>query len=478
MSLLWTSAEVGAVTGATVAGTWMAQGVSIDSRTLARGDLFVALVGPNDDAHRHVAAALEQGAAGALVSHHPVDVEGTAPLAVVADTQAALEALGEAGRTRSRARVAAVTGSVGKTGVKEALRHVLARQGGTHASAASHNNHWGVPLSLARLPPDAAFGVFELGMNHAGEIAALTRLVRPHVALITLIAPAHLGHFPDLEAIADAKAEILEGLEPDGRAVLNRDDPFYPRLRAVAVRAGRDVLTFGAEADADCRLVDSLPDAHGSAVIATWQGRRIAYRIGAPGRHWVVNSLAVLATVVALGADLEAAAEALADLPALAGRGRRLEIRVPGGSAVLLDEAYNANPTSMQAAIEVLGGQPGRRIAVLGDMLELGDHAPAMHAALARPLARATVQRVFTCGPSMEHLAAALPDEQRGGHAATARGLVEPLRAALRADDVVLVKGSQGMGMRQILDALATAVVPGPARTAAAAVAAAPLGAG
>ena len=456
MSLLWTSAEIAAVTRAEAPGTWMAGGVSIDSRSLQPGDLFIALVGPNQDAHRYVAQALEQGAAGALVTHHPVDVEGIAPLAVVADTLEALTALGSAGRERSAARIAAVTGSVGKTGVKEALRHVLARQAPTHASAASHNNHWGVPLSLARLPPDAAFGVFELGMNHAGEIAGLTRLVRPHAALVTLIAPAHLGHFASLEAIADAKAEIFVGLEPDGVAVLNHDDPLHPRLRRAAEATGNRTLTFGADPHADCCLIDTLPDAHGSAVIASWQGRRIAYRIGAPGRHWVSNSLAVLAVVAALGADLEAAAAALADLPALAGRGRRVSIPVRGGSATLLDESYNANPTSMRAAIEVLGRQPGRRLAVLGDMLELGDTAPSLHAALADPLAGAAVDQVFTCGPLMESLAAALPAARRGAHASSAVGLVEPLRDALRADDVVLVKGSQGSAMTRLVDALTT----------------------
>jgi UDP-N-acetylmuramoyl-tripeptide--D-alanyl-D-alanine ligase len=327
----------------------------------------------------------------------------------VPDTQAGLEALGRAGRARAEARIVGVTGSVGKTGTKEALRHVLAAQGSTHASAASYNNHWGVPLTLARLPRAAAYGVLELGMNHPGEIAALTRQARPHVALITLIAPAHLGHFASLDAIADAKAEIFEGLEPGGVAVLNRDDPQFERLRAGAgPHAGR-IATFGAERSADWRLLESRLDPDGSDVVAGFGGKRIAYRLGVPGRHWVANSLAVLAASEALGADVEAAAASLATLEPPAGRGRKRTIPIGGGEALLLDESYNANPVSMRAALELLGQMPGRRIAVLGDMLELGERGPDLHAGLAEAAQAAGVARVFCCGPLMESLFAALP---------------------------------------------------------------------
>jgi UDP-N-acetylmuramoyl-tripeptide--D-alanyl-D-alanine ligase len=456
MSALWTAEAVAAATGGRTAGDWVASGVSIDSRSLAPGDLFVPLVGPNRDGHGFVAAALARGAAGALASRLPEGGEvDAADLVLVADTQAGLEALGRAGRARTRARVVAVTGSVGKTGTKEALRHVLGRQAPTHASASSHNNHWGVPLSLARTPEGVRFGVFELGMNHAGEIAALTRLVRPHVALITAIAPAHLEFFASVAAIAEAKAEIFLGLEPGGTAVLPRDDEHFPRLLRQAERsaAGR-VSTFGAHGGADWRLADLVLAADGSEVVAVRHGRRLAYRLGLPGRHLALNSLAVLAAVEALGADPGQAARCLAELRPPAGRGERRRFAVRSGEAFLLDESYNANPASMAAAIAVLGAQPGRRVAVLGDMLELGAAAPELHARLAAPLAEAGVDRVFCCGPAMAHLDAALPPARRGGHAADAAALAPVVRAALEPGDVVLVKGSLGSRMGRVVEAL------------------------
>jgi UDP-N-acetylmuramoyl-tripeptide--D-alanyl-D-alanine ligase len=450
VTALWTAADAAAATGGRALGAWAAGGVGIDSRNLAERDLFVALHGARDG-HEFVAAALQAGAAAAMVERVESEAQ---PLLVVADTQAGLEALGRAGRARTGARIAAVTGSVGKTGTKEALRHVLGRQGPTHASAASYNNHWGVPLTLARMPPETAYGVLELGMNHAGELAVLTRQARPHVALITLIAPAHLGYFDSVEAIADAKAEIFDGLEPGGTAVLNRDDQQYFRLRARAERRAGRVVTFGAHDEADWRLVGAGHDADGSDVVAECRGTRHAFRVGIPGRHWVQNSLGILGVVEALGADVAAASHSLADLEPPAGRGRKRDIVLPAGPALLLDESYNANPASMQAALEVLGQMPGRRVAVLGDMLELGERGPELHAGLAEPLARAGVACLFSCGPLMAALQAALPAAVRGVHASDSASLVDELLHELRPGDAVLVKGSLGSRMGLIVEAL------------------------
>ncbi|MEK0082584.1 UDP-N-acetylmuramoylalanyl-D-glutamyl-2,6-diaminopimelate--D-alanyl-D-alanine ligase [Benzoatithermus flavus] len=468
MTALWTAEAVVAATGGETAGGWVASGVSIDTRTIAPGDLFVALIGPNRDAHDFVATALDKGAAAALVSRVP---EGADParLVLVPDTQIALEGLGRAGRARSAARIAGVTGSVGKTGTKEALRHVLSRQAPTHASAASHNNHWGVPLSLARLPERASYGVLELGMNHPGELRALTRMVRPHVAIITTVAPAHLAFFPSVEAIADAKSEILEGLEPGGVAVLNRDSEHYPRMRRHAERspAGR-IVTFGQHEAADWRLENvELGPGHSEVTVSIRKQHRLAYRLGPPGRHWVLNSLGVLAVVEALGADVARAARALADLRPPAGRGERQQVRLPGGGEVLLlDESYNANPASMRAAIELLGQMPGRRIAALGDMLELGEHSAALHAALAEPILAAGIDLVLTCGPQMAHLHAALPAERRGAHESDSTSLAAAVKEALRPGDTLLVKGSLGSRMARIIDALQAEEKPTVSRAA------------
>lgn len=452
---LWTAAEAAAATGGKVTQPWTADGVSIDSRTLRPGELFVALIGPTHDGHDHVGAAFEKGAAAAMVSRPPRGFPPGAPLLVVPDTLRGLEALGMAGRARSRARVVAVTGSVGKTSTKEALRHVLAAQGSTHASAASHNNHWGVPLSLARLPPDAAYGVFELGMNHAGEIRTLTAQVRPHVAVITWVAPAHLEFFADEAAIADAKAEIFEGLEPGGVAVLPRDNPHFPRLRAAAERAGAArVLSFGVHERADWRLAAAELRPEASRVTVAYRGTELRYRLSVPGRHWIANSLAVLAAVEAVGADVRAAADALASVAPPSGRGARHAIRVQGGTALLLDESYNANPASMRAAIELLGQMPGRRVVVLGDMLELGPAGPRLHAELAGPLAEAGVAEVLSCGPLMVHLHRELPDPIRGHHAVDSAALLPYVRDALQPGDAILVKGSLGSRMRPIVQAL------------------------
>jgi len=459
VSALWTAAEIIAATGGAGPAGWSVGGVSIDSRTVAAGDLFVALAGPSFDGHDFVADALKRGAGGALVSRRPDGVPADAPLVLVPDTLAALTALGRSGRDRCTARVIAVTGSVGKTGTKEALRRALERQGPTVASAASLNNHWGVPLSLARMPADTAYGVFEIGMNHPGEVAALTRLVRPDVAVITTISPAHLGFFPSVEAIADAKAEIFQGMSRDGVAVLNRDNAHFERLAAAARACGvTRVLGFGEHAEAAVRLIESHLYSTASAVSAMVADEIIDYCLSVPGRHWVINSLAVMGAVKAAGADVSIAAAVMGSLEALDGRGRRHRIAVAGGEADLVDESYNANPDSMRAALAVLGTivprSGGRRIAVLGDMLELGAAASRLHAELAEPVLAAGVDLVFTVGREMQNLDRALPERRRGAHAATSAELVPALITSLRPGDVVMVKGSLGSRMADIVKPL------------------------
>jgi UDP-N-acetylmuramoyl-tripeptide--D-alanyl-D-alanine ligase len=450
---LWTAAEIAAATGGEAYGDWAVAGVSIDSRTVQPRELFIALRGPHHDGHAFVADALARGAA-ALVDRVPDGLSATA-LVVVDDTMAALTALGRAARARSEARIAALTGSVGKTGTKEALRLALSVQAPTHASAASHNNHWGVPLSLARAPRGTAYAVYELGMNAPGEIAALTRLVRPHVAMITAVEAAHLGFFPSVAAIAAAKGEIFLGLEPGGIAVLNADNPHFARLAARAEAAGcARVIGFGAAAGAAARLRDAQLDPQGSDVVMTLDGREIAFRVGAPGRHWVGNALGVVACAAALGADPEIAAQALADFQAPAGRGRQHRVCLPSGQITLIDDSYNANPASVRAALQVLATAAGRRIVVLGDMLELGAEAPKLHAGLAEAVVGCGVDRVYTAGPAMRHLHDALPAPRRGEHVEDAAALLPVLEGELRGGDTVLVKGSLGMRMGRIVAAL------------------------
>jgi UDP-N-acetylmuramoyl-tripeptide--D-alanyl-D-alanine ligase len=456
MTALWTARDLAAATGGTLSRDFTAEGVSIDSRTATAGDLFVALQGPNFDGHAFVADALAKGAAGALVAETPAGLAGDAPLLVVADTLAALAALGRAARQRSRAIIIAVTGSVGKTGTKEALRLALDGQGLTHASLASFNNQWGVPLSLARMPREASFGIFELGMNHAGELAELSRLTRPHVALITTIEAAHLGYFASLEAIADAKAEIFDGVEPGGTAVLNRDNAFFARLAQAARRCGiARTIDFGEHGEAAIRLLDCRLGPTASAVTASVMGEALDYTMALPGRHWVMNSLAVLGVVKAVGGDVGAAAAAFAQLSGLPGRGRRHAVALRGGSFDLIDESYNASPAAVRAAIAVLGGAAvapgGRRIAVLGNMLELGAASGRLHAELAAPLVAADIALVFTVGDDMARLHAALPERMRGVHCDTAVEMASVIAAALRPGDVVTVKGSLGTRMAVIV---------------------------
>lgn len=462
MSALWTLDALAEATGARVSGASVQEitGISIDSRTIAPGEVFFAIKGDRVDGHDYVANALARGAALAVVAQEKLAAMPTgAPLAVVPDVLEALRALGRAARARSNAKVIGVTGSAGKTGTKDALRLALSREGETHASVASFNNQWGVPLSLARLPESARFAVFELGMNHPGEIEPLARLVRPHAAIITTIEAVHLEFFPNVEAIADAKAEIFLGLEPGGVAVLPRDNPQFERLAAAAraARVGR-IVGFGEHAEAGARLVDLalLPDC--STVRANILGDDVAYKVGAPGRHLVLNSLAVLATTKLVGADLALAAIALADLVPASGRGRRITLNVGGGKALLIDESYNANPASMRAALDVLGqasvGRRGRRIAVLGDMLELGPDAAELHRGLAEAIAAARIDLVYCAGPLMHELWEALPAAQRGGYAETADGIEAEIAAAIRAGDAIMVKGSHGSRMGPVVDAL------------------------
>jgi UDP-N-acetylmuramoyl-tripeptide--D-alanyl-D-alanine ligase len=454
MTELWSADDLTEATGGAMAERFAASGVSIDTRTLRPGDLFIALRGDSGDGHDHVAAALARGAGGAMV-HHAVPDAG--PLLTVDDTLSALARLGGYARARFAGRLVAVTGSVGKTTTKEMLRTVLATQGATHAAVASYNNHWGLPLTLARMPPDAAFCVAEIGMNHAGEIAPLARLARPHVVVITAIAPAHIGYLGSLPAIAAEKASICQGLEPGGIAVLPADAPLLPLLRAAA--EGARVITFGDARDADARLLAAVPDADGSDVQASVLGEALRFRLPAPGRHMAMNALAALAGAVALGADPATAARALAGFAPMAGRGARRQLPLPAGAALLLDESYNANPASLRAALAVLRLQPAaRRIAVLGDMLELGEAGPALHAALAPDVLDAA-DLVFACGPLMQGLFDALPAAWRGAYAADAATLAPLVAGAVRPGDAVLVKGSLGIRMRQIVAAL-DALVP------------------
>ncbi len=461
MSVLWTSDDMAKVMRAEKSGTPPADvnGISIDSRSLKKGDAFFAITGENRDGHSFVAGALQAGAGLAVVAAKERAEFGAAPLLVVPDVLEGLRDLARAARQRSPAKIIAVTGSVGKTGTKEALRLALSADGETHASAASYNNHWGVPLSLARCPVSARFAVFEIGMNHAGEITPLTKLVRPHVAVITTIEPVHLEFFGTLEKIAEAKAEIFSGVEPGGTAVLNRDNAQFGQLERAAATTGiARIVTFGEDAKADARLIKQSLHAECSCVKADILGVDVTYKLGAPGHHLVINSLAVLAVASLTGADLALAALALNKLQPAAGRGTRLTLVVPGGNVLLIDESYNANPASMRAALALLGqaplGSQGRRIAVLGDMLELGAQGPALHRGLAQAVKAAKVDLVFCSGAQMRALWEALPTNRRGGYAGTAAELEAGVVDAIRAGDAVMVKGSLGSKMAPIVKAI------------------------
>lgn len=460
---LWTGDAMLAATGGRPVGVMPAAvtGISIDTRTLKPGDAYFAIKGEVHDGHDFASAAMAAGASVLVVAEEKLPALGRvqAPMIVVADTLKALERLGAAARARARGKIIAVTGSAGKTTTKEALRHVLSAFGGVHASDRSFNNHWGVPLTLARLPEDADFGVFEIGMNHPGEIRPLVGLVRPHVAIVTLIAAAHLGFFKSLDEIALAKAEIFEGLEPGGVALINRDDAQFALLDKAAKAAGvKTIHGFGEHLRARYRLVTAEPGPAGAAITARVAGKDLSATIGAPGRHMVQNALAVLGVADALGLDVDLAADRLAGLTAEKGRGQRTVLSVRGGQSILIDESYNANPASMRAAIALLGETPvagkGRRIAVLGDMRELGSHSEALHVELAGVLAASKTDVVFLGGPETKALAAAL----RPGLLAAWRESVEDLTPlvvkALGPGDAIMVKSSNGVGFSRIVAAL------------------------
>jgi UDP-N-acetylmuramoyl-tripeptide--D-alanyl-D-alanine ligase len=459
---LWTSQAMAAAMRAAISGTLpeAIAGLSIDSRTIAPGEAYFAIKGDVHDGHDFVAAALNAGAALAVVERIKRDkFAADAPLLVVDDVLAGLVELGIASRVRLGARVIAITGSVGKTSTKEALRRVLGAQGETHASAASFNNHWGVPLSLARCPATARFAIFEIGMNHAGEIETLVKMVRPQIAIVTTVEPVHLEFFAGIEAIADAKAEIFAGVEPGGAVVLNRDNSQFARLRRSAKKLGISrIVSFGTDAKSDARLIDvSLHEAC-SAVHANILGHDVTYKLGMPGRHMAMNSLAVLAAASLVGADLALAALSLSQIEPAVGRGARRVLEVGSGEATLIDESYNANPASMAAALNVLGsaavGPQGRRIAVLGDMLELGPTSPALHLGLNEAIKANNIDLVFCCGPLMRNLWDALSTGKRGGYADHSAGLGEQVISAIRAGDAIMIKGSLGSKMKTIVTAL------------------------
>jgi UDP-N-acetylmuramoyl-tripeptide--D-alanyl-D-alanine ligase len=447
---LWTAAELRDGTGGALASDVAVSGVSIDSRSVEPGDLFIALRDARDG-HAFAADALARGAACAMVDRDPPQVPADAPLLRVSDTLHGLKALGAAGRARFGGRAVAVTGSVGKTGTKEMLRLLLGALGETHAAVASYNNHWGVPLTLARCPRSAAYLVVEIGMNHPGEIAPLSRLARPHVAVVTTVGTAHIGHLGGMDAIAAEKAAVAEGLELGGAAVLPADTPYLGVLRRAA--RGARALTFGEGGDARVTALSS--DAEGSTVSAEIAGRAVEFRLGAPGAHLVRNALCALAAVAALGADPAAVAHRLRDVRSMGGRGAQERVRTPdGGAATVIDESFNGQPPSMRAALALLRLVPARRrVAVLGQMGELGDFAAAEHQALAAPV-REAADLVFACGPEMRHLVDALPPDLVAAHRATSAELAPLVADAVRDGDAVLVKGSKATLMGRVLSAL------------------------
>jgi UDP-N-acetylmuramoyl-tripeptide--D-alanyl-D-alanine ligase len=461
MTALWTQAELSAALGAAPIAPLSASvtGVSIDSRSLEAGDLFFAIKGDAHDGHDHVARAIEAGAVAAVVSRERAhELAALGPVFAVEDTLHAMERLGVAARARSKAKIVGVTGSVGKTTAKEMLRAMLTACGLTHASAASYNNHWGVPLTLARMPANARYGVFEMGMNHAGEIAPLTRMARPHAALVTMIAPVHIEHLGSIEAIADAKAEVFLGLEPGGTAVLNRDAPQFERLKKAATSRGARVLSFGRGADCDGLLIDFEATEGGSRVRARVRGHELTFELGAPGTHMAENALGALLAADALGAHLRTCAAALRGFSPQKGRGERFSIPTPDGPATIIDESYNANPASMRAALALLAaakpGPKGRRIAVIGDMLELGPKAAAMHAELAADLRANKVDLLFGAGPLTRALFDAAPASMRAAWTERSTELTDEVARALRGGDIAMVKGSNGSRMGPLVAAL------------------------
>jgi UDP-N-acetylmuramoyl-tripeptide--D-alanyl-D-alanine ligase len=463
---LWTFSDIAKATEGTCANDGEAYGVSIDSRTIRSGDVFLAFKGENQDGHAYAGQAVAKGAAGVIISDPVEGLPKDLPVVQVKNTRDALVMLGNAARSRTNAKIVGVTGSVGKTGTKEALYTALLRSGATHASERSYNNDIGVPLTLARMPASTDFAVLEMGMNHAGEVRELTAMARPDVAVITNIESVHAEFFDSVEAIANAKAEIFEGMTADSVAVLNRDNAYYDHLAKAAKAQGVDkIVTFGEAEDSDIRLLKSFEADDCSTVSALIDGELMTYRIGVPGAHWVKNSLAVLAVVHVLGADLGFAGLGMGEMVAPKGRGRRHWVNYRDGVVLVIDESYNASPVSMRAAINDLGrangrmpdsGIPGRKIAVLGDMLELGSQSEQQHHALAEQLGQAGIDLVFTVGTAIEALDVSLQPFRKGGHAADCYALIPHLMEQLQPGDVVMAKGSNALGLSAVIDALVT----------------------
>jgi UDP-N-acetylmuramoyl-tripeptide--D-alanyl-D-alanine ligase len=454
---LWTSQEIATAIGGQAPAQWSVNGLAIDSRAIEKDDLFIALKGPSFDGNDFAAEALTKGAAGVLVDRNITGADASRVIRAP-DCFAALQKLGAAGRARVGAKIVAVTGSVGKTGCKEALRQIFSDQAPSYASVGSFNNHWGVPLSLARMPRESRYGVFEIGMNHAGELGPLSRMVRPHIALITSIAPVHIGNFESLEGIAAAKAEIFEGLEDGGHAVINADNSFAALLTDRARNMGvKNIVGFGRQG-ADARLESFTLNAETSEVKATILGTPLTYQVGAPGEHWVMNSLAALLCAALAGADLQRAAQTLRQLELAPGRGVLQTITFDDGSFSLVDESYNASPIAVEMAIRVLGRrQPmpgGRRLLALADMKELGHRSREMHMALLKPIEEAGIDEVYCCGEAMKHLFDALPAEKRGAYAFTSADLAPLVAGGVRNNDIVTVKGSHSMAMEKVVQTL------------------------
>ena len=459
---LWTTQELLAATGGALHGEIRSamNGVSIDSRSVSDGDIFVAIKGDAMDGHDFVVKALQSGAGVAMVSRVTNEMfEAGAVLQVAEDPLRGLENMGRAAREWSHGQIIAITGSVGKTSTKEMLRTALSASGLTHASAASFNNHWGVPLTLSRMPRNAAYGVFEIGMNHSGEITPLVKMVRPHIAIVTIVAASHLGNFNSLDEIAQAKAEIFSGIEKGGTAIINRDSEYFDMLAAEAKRCGaKNIIGFGKHAQANVRLERVALHPACCCITADVMGEKVTYKLGMPGEHMALNSLAVLAAVKASGADLARAMLALADAAPAKGRGVQEKLSTADGELLLIDESYNANPASMGAALALLAqaklGKNGRRIAVLGDMLELGQFGPQLHADLAKPIDLYGVDVLYAAGPLMRNLWDAVPTAKQGAYAASSLELRHQLLAQLHAGDVVMIKGSLGSKMGLVVEAL------------------------
>lgn len=460
MTILWTNETAANATGGKSFGEWKASHVEIDSRKIKAGDLFVAIKGDVFDGHDFIADALAKGAVAAVVSKIPAGMEKQ-PLLVVDDTMKGMEALGAYARKQCKAKIVGVTGSVGKTSTKEMLRMALAAHGKTHATSGNYNNHIGTPLNLANLPADTQFAVFEMGMNHAGEISHLTRMVQPHVAAITTVEAVHIEFFDSIEGIADAKSEIFDVMTGEGFAILNRDNPHYGRVSKRATEKNvKHIITFGAHEKSDCRLIDYRATAEGCSISASIHGKHMQYTLKAVGRHWALTSLLTLAATHALGLDDEKTAAALAQFGELDGRGKVVKIPVAGGDVIVIDDSYNASPAAMRAAFakthEVWegAGRKGRKFAALGNMLELGQDAVSLHTGLLPDIEKAAFDGVFTAGDLMKHLHDGLPTGVRAGHVAAAMQLLPLLEKKLKAGDVLLVKGSHGSKMYELAKAL------------------------